>query len=215
MAARGGGGGLIVTHLLRGAACQARRAPQTRRMKPTSLDDVLNTYREHGHRAYGESVTELEHALQCATFAQRAGEPPVVVASALLHDYGHLCHQLGEDIADHGVDARHEDLGANLLRDLFVGAVVDAARLHVAAKRYLCWKDPAYAEGLSVASRKSLHLQGGPMTPTEAQEFEREPQHDLAVRVRRYDDLGKVPGMPTADLKAFRPLLEAFLRPVR
>jgi phosphonate degradation associated HDIG domain protein len=180
-------------------------------VKPRTLEDVLNTYREHGHRLYGESVTELQHALQCATFAQRANEPPVVVAAALLHDYGHLCHQLGEDIADRGVDARHEHIGANLLRGLFVDEVVDAGRLHVAAKRYLCWKEPGYFDELSEASRQSLRLQGGPMTDAEAREFEREPHFELAVRVRRYDDMGKVPEMKTADLDSFLPLLESFL----
>jgi phosphonate degradation associated HDIG domain protein len=181
-------------------------------MKPKTLEDVLKTYREHGHRAYGESVTELQHALQSATFAEQAGEPPVVVAGALLHDYGHLCHNLGEDIADHGVDAHHERLGASLLKDLFVDEIVDAGRLHVAAKRYLCWKEPSYHESLSEASQQSLKLQGGPMTDAEAHEFEREPHHGLAVRVRRYDDMGKEPEMSTPNLDSFRPLLEGFLR---
>lgn len=181
-------------------------------MKPTTLEDVLKTYREHGHRAYGESVTELQHALQSATFAQQAGEAAVIIAGALLHDYGHLCHNLGEDIADHGVDARHERIGANLLRGLFVDEIVDAGRLHVAAKRYLCWKEPGYRDDLSEASQQSLALQGGPMSDTEAHEFEREPHYDLAVRVRRYDDMGKVVDMRTPDLESFRPLLEGFLR---
>ena len=180
-------------------------------MNPKTLEDVLNTYREHGHLIYGESITELQHALQCATFAQQAGEPPVVVAAALLHDYGHLCHHLGEDIAEHGVDARHECIGANRLRGLLVDEIVDAGRLHVAAKRYLCWKEPAYLDELSDASRQSLRLQGGPMNDAEATEFEQEPHFKIAVRVRRYDDKGKVPGMNTPDLDSFRPLLEGFL----
>jgi [1-hydroxy-2-(trimethylamino)ethyl]phosphonate dioxygenase len=181
-------------------------------MNPKSIEDVLDTYRKHGHLEYGESVTELQHALQSATFAQRAGEPPVVVAAALLHDYGHLCHQLGEDIAERGIDARHEHIGANRLRELFVDEIVDAGRLHVAAKRYLCWKHPDYFQGLSEASRKSLQLQGGPMADSEAQEFEREPHFELAVRVRHYDDMGKEPEMHTPDLETFRPLLATFLR---
>jgi phosphonate degradation associated HDIG domain protein len=182
-------------------------------LKPTSLNDVLQRYREHGHRLYGEQVTELQHALQCATLAQEAGEPPVVVAAALLHDFGHLCHQLGEDIAGLGVDAGHEHLGHRQLSHLFTAAIVDAGRLHVAAKRYLCWHEPGYLGGLSAASLKSLHLQGGPMSEAEAREFEREPHFDLAVRVRRYDDLGKVPGWITPDLDSFAALLETFVRP--
>ncbi len=181
-------------------------------MTPTILDDVLRTFREHGHRHYGEDVTELQHALQCATFAQEAGEPPVVVAAALLHDYGHLCHQLGEDIATHGVDARHEHIGYNKLKSLFTDEIVDACRLHVAAKRYLCWRETDYLDGLSDASRQSLQLQGGPMNAEDAHEFECEPHFDLAVRVRRYDDMGKVPDMPTPDLDSFIPLLQTFVR---
>lgn len=181
-------------------------------MNPTTLDNVLQTYREHGHRHYGEDVTELQHALQCATFAQQAGEGPVVVAAALLHDYGHLCHQLGEDIAGQGVDARHEHIGFQKLKGLFTDEIVDACRLHVAAKRYLCWKEDAYFDGLSDASRQSLALQGGPMKENEARQFESEPHFDLAVRVRRYDDMGKVPDMITPELDAFVPLLESLAR---
>jgi phosphonate degradation associated HDIG domain protein len=179
---------------------------------PQSIDDVLATYRERGDRHYGENVTEIQHALQCATFAEQAGEQPAVIAACLLHDYGHLCHDLGEDIADRGVDARHENVGAHKLGRLFVDEIVEAARLHVAAKRYLCWKEPGYYEDLSESSRKSLGLQGGPMSDAEAREFESLPHYDLAVRVRRYDDMGKVPDMATADIESFRPLLSRFLR---
>jgi phosphonate degradation associated HDIG domain protein len=177
-----------------------------------TFDEVVATYRTFGHRHYGEDVTELQHALQCATFAQDAGESSEVVAAALLHDYGHLCHALGEDIADQGIDARHEEIGYALLRETFTDGIADAARLHVAAKRYLCLRDSAYEDGLSEASRTSLHLQGGVMSEEEALAFEREPHFALAVRVRRYDDMGKVPDMPTPDLEAFLPLLRTFVR---
>ncbi len=180
-------------------------------MKPESLEDVLSTYNQFGHRKYGESVTELQHALQCATFAEQAGEKPVVVAACLLHDYGHLCHNLGEDVADHGIDARHENIGANLLSGLFDNEIVEAARLHVAAKRYLCWKESEYLESLSAASQKSLELQGGPMNDQEAQAFECHPYYETAIRVRRYDDLGKMADMKTPDLESYRSLLASFL----
>ena len=182
-------------------------------MRASSLDEIVETYRVHGHRQYGEDVTELEHALQCATFARDAGEPDVVVAAALLHDYGHLCHDLGEDIAERGVDAEHERLGYELLRVVFVDAIADAARLHVAAKRYLCTTEPGYLAQLSPSSVRSLMLQGGPMSPVDAQQFMSEPHAPLAVRVRRYDDMGKVPGMRTDPIDAFAPLLREFVRP--
>jgi phosphonate degradation associated HDIG domain protein len=181
--------------------------------QPETLTDILNVYREHGHRHYGEDVTELQHALQCASFAQFAGEPPMIVAAALLHDFGHLCHQLGENIAGQGVDARHEEIGYFKLKDLFPAEIADACRLHVPAKRYLCWKEPSYEADLSDASRQSLLLQGGPMQEEEAQAFEAEPHATIAVRVRRYDDMGKVPDMVTPDLEMFVPLLESMILP--
>lgn len=182
-------------------------------MTPAEIvDEVFAVFRERGHRSYGEHVTETQHALQCATFARAAGEPPEIVAAALLHDFGHLLHDLGEDIADHGVDARHEQVGANRLARWFPPEVVEPIRLHAASKRYLCWKEPAYFAGLSDASRRSLALQGGPMTAEEAREFERHPHFDRAVRVRRFDDQGKVPDMVTPPLEEFRPLVESFVR---
>lgn len=174
--------------------------------------EIFRVFAERGQRSYGEHVTERQHALQCATFAERAGEPPAVVAACLLHDYGHLLHDLGENIADQGVDARHERIGANRLESWFPAEVVEPVRLHAASKRYLCWKEAGYHDALSDASRKSLALQGGPMNDTEAAAFERGEHYDFAVRVRRFDDQGKVPDMVTPDFEHFRPLLESLVR---
>lgn len=177
------------------------------------INEIFRVFREHGHRSYGEDVTELQHALQCATFAQNDGEPPVIVAACLLHDFGHLVHDLGEDVADRGIDSRHERVGANKLSAWFDADVVEPVRLHADSKRYLCWKEAGYYDDLSEASRKSLALQGGPMNASEAAAFEAGAHYDNAVRVRRYDDRGKVPDMKTPDLESFRPLLEALVRP--
>ena len=174
--------------------------------------EILRVFRERGDRHYGEQVTERQHALQCALFARERGESPALVAACLLHDYGHLVHDLGEDIAARGVDARHEEAGANRLSRWFPPEVVEPVRLHVAAKRYLCWKEPDYLAGLSAASRQSLQLQGGPMTPEEALEWEQNPHLEAALRLRRYDDQGKVTDLATPDMESYRPLLEALVR---
>ena len=177
------------------------------------ISEIFDTLRQRGHRQYGENVTEMQHALQCATLAHEAGESPEIVASCLLHDYGHLLHDLGEDIADHGVDTRHEQVGANRLAKSFGDAVVEPIRMHADSKRYLCWKDANYFDGLSEASRKSLALQGGPMTADEGRAFEQHPHFERAIRVRRYDDRGKSPDMATPDLEAFRFVLESLVIP--
>lgn len=165
---------------------------------------ILERFARNGDRHYGENVTELEHALQTAAAAEfmKAGDD--VIVACLLHDYGHLLHDLGEDIADHGVDARHEDLGAEVLRNYFPDEIVEPVRMHVDAKRYLCAVDEIYAAGLSAASKLSLELQGGPMSPSEVAEFEQHPHFQAAILLRRCDDAGKVPGSPTRQLEEYR-----------
>ncbi len=180
-------------------------------MDADSVENIIKNFRERGDRSYGEDVTELEHALQTAEFAKQFDEPDAIVLSCLLHDYGHMLHDLGEDIARQGVDARHEELGAKLLKGLFPEQILEPIRLHVAAKRYLCWKEPSYIQGLSASSVLSLQLQGGPMSDLEATVFAALPHYHAAVQVRRYDDMGKVPGMKTATLESYRGLIEKFL----
>ncbi|MSU31466.1 MAG: metal-dependent phosphohydrolase [Pedosphaera sp.] len=176
------------------------------------VDEIFRVYRKQGHRSYGENVTENQHALQSACFAVQAGESDSIVAASLLHDFGHLLHDLGEDIADQGIDARHERIGGNRLSAWFGSEVVEPVRNHAASKRYLCWLERGYFDSLSEASRKSLALQGGPMNDVEASEFEKTPQFEASVRVRRYDDEGKVPEMITPDFEDYRTLLEGLVR---
>src|SRR5580698_9217642 len=94
-----------------------------------------------GGSYFGEPVSQLEHALQTAQLAVEANATPALVAAALLHDIGHLLQDLPENIADEGVDARHEELGYRWLRNRFGPAVAEPVRLHVDAKRYLCRVD--------------------------------------------------------------------------
>lgn len=80
-------------------------------------------------------------------------------------------------------------------------------RLHVAAKRYLCGTDPGYYGLLSPASRRTLSVQGGPMGQEEARQFAATPFARQAVRVRRWDDHAKQPGVAHQGLEHFVPLL--------
>lgn len=177
------------------------------------VDEILHVFRERGAAAYlGEPVSLAEHSLQAAYAAERDDAPPTLVAAALLHDYGHLIHDLPENAAEHGVDTRHEEVGYAFLGRHFGPEVVEPIRMHVAAKRYLCAVDPAYLGALSPASVLSLELQGGPCTADEAAAFEASPFADAAVRLRRYDDVGKEPGVETPGLEHYRPAVEAALR---
>ena len=176
------------------------------------IDEIFRVFAEYGSEQYlGEQVSMTEHMLQSAHAAERDGAPPRLVAAALLHDYGHFIHDLPEDAAEHGIDTRHEEVGFGFLAEHFGEKVAEPIRMHVAAKRYLCAVEPSYLAELSPASIHSLELQGGPYTPEEVAAFEASPYAADAVRLRRYDDVGKVPGLRTPDLEHYRPVLEAAL----
>jgi [1-hydroxy-2-(trimethylamino)ethyl]phosphonate dioxygenase len=121
----------------------------------------------------------------------------------LLHDVGHLLHELPDDAPDDGVDDVHERLGHAWLRRTFVPEVCEPVRLHVAAKRYLCAVDADYQRSLSPPSLQSLALQGGPFDADEAREFEDGPHFRECIELRRWDDLAKVPELETPSLDHF------------
>jgi phosphonate degradation associated HDIG domain protein len=177
------------------------------------VDEIFRVFREQGSGAYlGEPVSMTEHMLQSAQAAEQEGAPPKLVAAALLHDYGHFIHDLPEDSAQHGVDTQHEEVAHAFLSEHFGAEIAEPIRMHVAAKRYLCAVEPEYLDELSPASILSLELQGGPYNAAEVAEFECSPHAEDAVRLRRWDDVGKIAGLATPELEHYRPVLEAALK---
>lgn len=169
---------------------------------------IEKLFAERGDSGYGgESVTQLEHALQCALLAEQAGASPSLVVAALLHDIGHLLHDLPDSAPDEGVDDRHETSGHNYLKKHFSAAVSDPVRMHVAAKRYLCTVDENYYEQLSEPSIVSLELQGGTMSEAERADFESSTHWKEALELRRWDDLAKVVGLDTPALEHYLPMV--------
>jgi len=73
------------------------------------IDQIFANFRANGGRDYGESVSVLDHSLQAAYAAEQDGASPTLIAAAVLHDYGHLIHDLPEDIAAQGIDGLHEE----------------------------------------------------------------------------------------------------------
>ena len=174
-----------------------------------TVENILTLFDERGHSQYGgENVTQLEHALQTAELAEQAGASSALIVAALLHDIGHLLHELPDDAPDQGMDDCHESSGCSFLRTCFPAAVVEPVRLHVDAKRYLCAIDSAYFDQLSEPSIVSLSLQGGPMSSKEIVAFEVNAHCQSAIQLRRWDDTAKVPGKSTPSLRYFEKYLQ-------
>jgi phosphonate degradation associated HDIG domain protein len=175
----------------------------------TLAAQLLALYHSRGAQAYfGEPVSMAEHGLQAAHFATAEDAPEALVVAALLHNIGHLLEELPDTIEAWTLDARHEEVGARWLAQGFDAAVCEPVRLHVPAKRYLCAIDVGYFARLSAASVHTLRLQGGPMSARERAHFESQPFWQEALRVRRWDDQGKVAGVKTLALSDYAPLIE-------
>ncbi len=184
------------------------------------METVVKIYKERGQMDYiGESISQLEHALQAGCLAWRyvstCPEVPfqreAFVVAALLHDIGHLLtvEDFSEDpsivlfrgdLLDDNERSLgrqgHEHLGFHFLERLsFISPIPELVRSHVNAKRYRVSVMPSYFDLLSEASKKTLELQGGRMSLEEIERFERDPLYLWKLRIREWDDQAKVPGL--------------------
>ena len=176
------------------------------------INSIIQILLNKGHEQYGtEAVSQLEHALQCATLAKTSNAAPELITASLLHDFGHLVHNLGEDAAERGIDDRHEYRALGYLQTIFSDAVTEPIRMHVNAKRYLCAENKDYWDSLSPASKTSLELQGSIFTEAEATEFINQPYAEDAVKLRIWDDLAKVEGLKTPGLEYFVPVIKKLI----
>jgi phosphonate degradation associated HDIG domain protein len=177
------------------------------------IADILNLFNDKGHSEYGgEAVTQLEHALQTATLARENNASDQLITAALLHDIGHLLHDLPNDAPLKGIDDVHENKAAIFLRKYFPEAVTEPVRLHVMAKRYLSSTEETYYSLLSEPSKQSLVLQGGLMSSAEVSAFEQNPFFSDAVMLRKWDDQAKVKELTTAPVEDFEKNIAVSLR---
>ena len=172
-----------------------------------SLQDIEALFNRRGHEQYaGEPVTQLEHALQTAALAEAEGSDDELVTACLLHDLGHLLHDLGSGEQSptlRGVDDVHQHTSLPFLRRSFGARVLGGIQLHVDAKRYLCATVPGYEAGLSADSQRSLKLQGGVFDALQAAAFIAKAGAVDAVQLRQWDDRAKVEHGATPPLSHF------------
>jgi len=161
------------------------------------------------------AINQRQHALQAAWLAEKSGCSDSLIAACLLHDIGHMVHDLGDNPAADGIDDLHERRGYEFLLPWFDAAVTEPVGLHVAAKRYLCATEADYFARLSPDSVRSLSLQGGPMSPQEVAAFNAIPQAQDAIQLRRFDEMAKVRDLQTPPVEHFLPYVERCLLPTR
>lgn len=185
--------------------------------KKNIIDVLSGIFVRAGSRPYqGSTVTMSEHMLQTAALAERAAAAGHLVAAALLHDVGHFGTDFPETYLEGShaamlgaeTDHRHEEMGARLLAPFFGPEVTEPIRLHVSAKRYLCAVEPGFLDKLPPQTAHTLDLQGGPMSPDEVAAFEANVGAEAAVKLRRWDEGGIVPGLATPDFAHYRRLIE-------
>jgi phosphonate degradation associated HDIG domain protein len=167
------------------------------------VKEVFSLYEKHGDEDYiGEPVSQLEHMSQAALLAEEEGYDDEVILAAFFHDIGHLCTEEGEVESMSGMgNVDHEKLGADyLLERGFSERIANLVQGHVIAKRYLTYRYAEYYNKLSPASKVTLEFQGGVMSAEEAAEFELNPDLDLIIRLRYWDDMAKQSDVPVNNI---------------
>ena len=146
-----------------------------------------------------------EHGLQAAYFAQRSGATEALCVAALLHDIGHLTESVPDDICGVDQGRRSRAQRQPLAGDDTSGPKSPSRCDCTCRPSVTCAPlSPPTSSELSAASVATLKLQGGPMSTEEIAAFESEPYWRDAVRVRRWDDQGKVAGLKTPDFEHYR-----------
>jgi predicted HD phosphohydrolase len=171
------------------------------RIVENNVNSIKKLFSIYGEADYiGESITQLDHAIQAGILALNEKRPSNIVISAFLHDIGHLVG-LSQPSTIEMVDStgllhlgiqKHEELGATFLSSLgFPDSITIPIKNHVLAKRYLLSIDNMYKSQVSSASMKTFELQGGILSVEEITEFEQSPYFEESIQVRMYDDLAK------------------------
>jgi predicted HD phosphohydrolase len=156
-----------------------------------SVDALFEALRASADADDEGGLPILEHSLQCAARLRSSHPDDVELhVAGLVHDLGWLEAEGGRWTLR--LDATHDAIGRELVEPLLGPRIAELVGSHVAAKRYLLATDAEYASLLSARSEETLGFQGGVMPSDEVADFERRPDRDDLVALRRADDAAKV-----------------------
>ena len=178
-----------------------------------NVENIMKSLARLSEKDYvGEPVSQLEHGLQSAGLALKAGAKEHLVLASLLHDVGHWCQPDAPQMT--GLGTKHHDkLGEDYLLGMgFQSKVAALVGAHVKAKRYLTATTVNYLSRLSEASLKTLEYQGGGMTDQEIAVFEASPEFEDSLRLRVWDESAKEPHAERPDLEYYRAILRRHCR---
>jgi putative nucleotidyltransferase with HDIG domain len=170
------------------------RSPRSR-----IVENLLNLLEREGKQHYGENVTQLEHALQCAKMAARitkyhprfrGARRRFFIAAALLHDIGHLLPKV-KGKGSLGVINHAEEGGLFLRQQGFPAYICDIIHDHALSKRYLCTTSKEYFNLLSRASQETFVAQGGYLSSAQVACFKGDPLFRDKILLRLCDDFSK------------------------
>ena len=162
---------------------------------------------------FGEELSQLDHALQCAHLAVEHKSPQHIVLACLFHDLGQLVAPDGTQAIGSLGYIGHEKIAADFLSKRgFKKDVTELIAGHISAKRYLVFKNADYNNKLSPASQKTLARQGGPMIAPEADKFTQDPLLEQKVQLRLWDEEAKIKGKKVPKFANYKEIILAYLR---
>ena len=174
------------------------------------LNKIISNFKNNKRLYIGEKVTMSEHMIQTAMIAEENNSSKSLICACLLHDYGHFIVDDPDLLVSKELDGKHEEIGFDFLKKYFLPEVAEPIRLHVLAKRYLC-RNKSYYDLLSLASKVSLKLQGGVMNDEEEKKFTSLKFYKDAIKVREYDDSGKIPNIKIKSIDDYQELISSQL----
>ena len=177
------------------------------------VDEILDMYKDNGHKKYDSHITHLEHALQTTELAKINKESEEFQLSCFLHDIGHLIldeHNTNKHFLNK--DLKHETVAFKYLSKYFPDKVTYPIMYHVLAKRYLCTVNNNYFDNLSDASKKSFIIQGGKLDNDIINTLSNNNKFMDAVKMRKYEDESKTDNIKVSiDLNYIKSLLKKSL----
>ena len=179
-------------------------------MSENIIEKIVEKFQTNTTLYIGEKVTIAEHMIQTAMMAEKNKSNESLICASLLHDYGHFIIDDPNELVEKSVDGKHEDIGYNFLKIYFRPEVTEPIKLHVQAKRYLC-REKSYYDLLSKAAKTSLKFQGGKMTDVEAKNFILLKYYKDAIKLRKFDDDGKIPNIKMKSIKDYTEIIKNHL----